>query len=80
MQVEATYRGQAPILVTEVSKEGADKFMFTRRDRETGEEEEMSVAHFFQVIKQQPLQFPRLQCVLVRSFAFSGIAPMLMIQ
>jgi hypothetical protein len=54
--------------------------MFTRRDRETGEEEEMSVAHFFQVIKQQPLRFPRLQCVLVRSYAFRGIPPMLMVK
>jgi hypothetical protein len=66
VQVEATYRGQAPFMVSEVSKEGADQLMFVKVDRETGTEETMSVAHYFQVIKKQPLRFPKLQCVVVR--------------
>lgn len=50
-----------------LSKIGASKYMFNMRDRETGTENEISVATYFTKHLGIKLQFPHLQCVEVRS-------------
>ena len=64
-QVDGQYPGHCPFLATGISTEGADTYMFERENRETGETENISVAHYFQVTKGVRLRFPKLQCVEV---------------
>lgn len=49
-----------------LSKEGANRYMFMFRDKNTGTEREMSVAQYFVQVLGIQLEFPALQCVLVR--------------
>ena len=65
--MDGTYAGHNAFIATGVSSEGADQYMFQREtNKETHESETISVAHYFQVIKGIRLQFPKLQCVVVR--------------
>jgi hypothetical protein len=69
LQVEGKYGkgGKATKMVaTGLSREGASKYMFSMRDRESGEENEMSVAAYFSNSLGIKLEFPHLQCVTVR--------------
>lgn len=58
-----------------LSKEGANKYMFMLKDRNTGTEKQTSVAQYFTKVLGVQLQFPALQCVLVRSTPASCRAP-----
>jgi hypothetical protein len=53
-----------------LSIEGASRYMFNFFDRANNEEREMSVAEYFTKVLGIRLQFPNLQCVLVRLFLF----------
>jgi hypothetical protein len=43
--------------------------MFSMKDRNTGQEKEMSVASYFGEVLGIRLEFPALQCVTVRHFS-----------
>lgn len=51
---------------TGLSKEGANRYMFTYKNKKEGTEKEISVAEYFAKVIGIRLEFPGLQCVLVR--------------
>lgn len=72
LQVKGTYGKsgkQTSFVATGLSREGANRFMFSMKDKATGEEREISVAEYFVKHQGVRLDFPGLQCITVRQFS-----------